>query len=176
VREPRAPTSRDDSNSRWMAVSTVTDFADSYPHKMRFSRLTTGWVALAFACAASPVACQEKAKPMQRFTGYPPSVYMRPSLACADDAQCTQMDKFHLDQVPTGCCVLIVTNGDGRGADEVRNYEVFLNGERVVPSDHSRTAQVPVKLKVNNMLKVVLNGGSHSKVFVLLAYDPRQSK
>jgi hypothetical protein len=144
---------------------------------MRSSRLTIGWVALAFACIATPVACQEKAnQPMQGFTGYPPSVYMRPFLACADDAPCTQMDKFHLDHVPTGCCVLIVTNGDGRGADEVRKYEVFLNGERVVPSDHSRTAQMPVKLKTNNTLKVVLNGGSHSKVFVLLAYDPRQSK
>jgi hypothetical protein len=101
---------------------------------------------------------------------------MRPFLACANDAPCTQTDKFHLDQVPTGCCVLIVTNGDGRGTDEVRSYEVFLNGERVVPKENSRTAQAVVKVQPSNTLKVVLNGGSHSKIFVLLAYDPRQSK
>lgn len=144
---------------------------------MRFSRLTVGRVVLAWlcACTSAPLTSQQKSQPMQGFTGYPPSVYMRPFLACASDAPCTQMDKFHLDQVPTGCCVLIVTNGDGRGTDEVRRYEVFLNGERVVPSDHSRTAQVTVKLQPNNTLKVILNGGSHSKIFVLLAYDPRHS-
>jgi hypothetical protein len=146
---------------------------------MRFYRLTVGKVVLAWLCACTPapLASQQKAnQSMQGFTGYPPSVYMRPFLACATDAPCTQMDKFHLDQVPTDCCVLIVTNGDGRGTDEVRSYEVFLNGERVVPSDHSRTAQVTVKLQPNNTLKVILKGGSHSKIFVLLAYDPRQSK
>lgn len=71
---------------------------------------------------------------------------------------------------------MIVTNGDGRGTDEVRTYELFLNGERVVPTDHSRTAQATVKLRPDNTLKVTLNGSPHSKIFVLLAYDPRQSK
>jgi len=66
---------------------------------------------------------------MQGFTGYPPSVYMHSFLACVSDVPCAQTDKFRLDQVPTGCCVLIVSNGDGRGTDEVRSYEVFLNGE-----------------------------------------------
>jgi len=113
---------------------------------------------------------------MQGFTGYPPSVYMHPFLACVSDAPCAQIDKFHLDQVPTGCCVLIVTNGDGQGADEVRSYEVFLNGGRVVATDHSRTAQAAVKLRATNTLKIVLSGVPHSKVFVLLAYDPRPSK
>ena len=113
---------------------------------------------------------------MQGFTDYPPSVYMHPFLACVSDAPCAQIDKFHLDQVPTGCCVLIVTNGDGQGADEVRSYEVFLNGGRVVATDHSRTAQAAVKLRATNTLKIVLSGVPHSKVFVLLAYDPRPSK
>jgi hypothetical protein len=85
-------------------------------------------------------------------------------------------NKFHLDQVPTGCCVLIVTNGDGRGTDGVRSYEVFLNGERVVPAENLRSAQAVVKIRPSNTRKVVLNGGSHSKIFVLLAYDPRQPK
>ncbi len=101
---------------------------------------------------------------------------MRPFLACVSDTPCAQTDKFHLDQVPTGCCVLIVTNGDGQGTDEVRSYEVFLNGERVIPTDHSRSAQSAVKVRPANTLKVVLSGPPHSKVFVLLAYDPRQSK
>ncbi len=115
---------------------------------------------------------------MQGFTGYPPSVYMHSFLACVSDVPCAQTDKFRLDQVPTGCCVLIVSNGDGRGTDEVRSYEVFLNGERVrvVPTDHSRSAQAAVKLRATNTLKVVLSGAPHSKVFVLLTYDPRRSK
>jgi hypothetical protein len=71
---------------------------------------------------------------------------------------------------------LIVTNGDGQGTDEVRSYEVFLNGERVVRTDHSRSVQAAVKLRATNTLKVVLSGASHSKVFVLFAYDPRRSK
>jgi hypothetical protein len=78
--------------------------------------------------------------------------------------------------VPTGCCVLIVTNGDGQETDEVRSYEVFLNGERVVPTDHSRSAQAAVKLRATNTLKVVLSGAPHSKVFVLFACDSRRSK
>jgi hypothetical protein len=134
-------------------------------------------VASLCALIAAPITAQEKAEqPMQGFTGYPPSVYMRPFLACASDAPCSQTDKFHLDQVPTGCCVLIVTNGDGQGTDEVRSYEVFLNGERVVPTDHSRSAQAGVRLRATNTLKVVLSGALHSKVFVLFAYDPRRSK
>ena len=52
-------------------------------------------------------------------------------------------------------------------------YEVFLNGERVVPTDNSRSAQAAVKLQATNTLKVVLSGALHSKVFVLFAYDPR---
>lgn len=134
-------------------------------------------IASLFVVIAAPIAAQEKGEqPTQGFTGYPPSVYMHPFLACVSDPPCVQTDRFHLEQVPTGCCVLIVTNGDGRGTDEVRSYEVFLNGERIVPTDHSRSAQADVKLRPDNTLKVVLSGAPHSKVFVLLAYDPRRSK
>jgi hypothetical protein len=133
-------------------------------------------VVIAQPTAASPTAQEKTNQYSQGFTGYPPSVYMHPFLACASDEPCSQTDKFHLNQVPTGCCVLIVTNGDGRGTDEVRTYELFLNGERVVPTDHSRTAQATVKLRPDNTLRVNLSGGPNSKIFVLLAYDPRQSK
>ena len=72
-------------------------------------------VASLCAFIAAPITAQEKAEqPMQGFTGYPPSVYMHPFLTCVSDGPCAQTDKFHLDQVPTGCCVLIVTNGDGQ--------------------------------------------------------------
>jgi hypothetical protein len=102
-------------------------------------------VALLCAVIATPITAQEKAEQlMQGFTGYPPSVYVHPFSSCVSDAPCAQIDKFHLDQVPTGCCVLIVTNGDGQGTNEVHSYEIFLNGERVVPTDHSRTAQAVV--------------------------------
>lgn len=130
-------------------------------------------VALLCSLFTAHIPAQEK---MQGFTGYPPTVYMHPFLACVSDAPCVQTDQFHLDQVPTGCCVLGVTNGDGQGTDEVRGYEVFLNGERVIPSDHSRSAQAAVKVRPTNKLKVVLSGPPHSKIFVLIAYDPRQSK
>gem|GEM_PF-5031588 len=133
-------------------------------------------VASLYAFIAAPITAQEKGEQPQGFTGYPPSVYMHAFLACASDAPCAQSDKFHLDQVPTGCCILILTNGDGQGTDEVRSYEIFLNGDRVVPSDHSRSAQAVVKLLATNTLKVVLSGDPGSKVFVLLAYDPRRSK
>ena len=126
------------------------------------------------AFMTAPIAAQERAEqPMQGFTGYPPMVYTHPFLACASDGPCAQSDKFHLDEVPRRCCVLIVTNGDGQGTDEVRSYEAFLNGKRVVPSDHSRRAQAAVKLRASNALKVVLSGAPDSKVFVVLAYDPR---
>lgn len=141
------------------------------------SRCSLLFVASLCAFITAPVAAQEKAEqPMQGFTGYPPSVYMHPFLSCVSDAPCAQTDTFHLDQVPSSCCALIVTNGDGQGTDEVRSYEVFLNGEHVVSTDHSRSAQATVKLRATNTLKVVLSGAPHSKVFVLLAYDPRRSK
>ena len=133
-------------------------------------------VVIAQPTAASPTVQEKTNQSSQGFTGYPPSLYMRPFLACASEAPCSQTDQFHIDQVPTGCCVLLVTNGDGRGTDEVRTYELFLNGERVVRTDHSRTVQAAVKLRPNNTLNVTLNGGPHSKIFVLLAYDPSQSK
>lgn len=113
----------------------------------------------------------------QQNTGYPPSVYMHTFFPCsAADAQCTRTDEFRVNPVPTGCCILTVTNGDGRGTGEARSYEVFLNGKRVVPVDHSRNAQAPVKVLRSNTLKVILTGETSSKVLVFIAYDPQKSK
>lgn len=48
--------------------------------------------ALLYACNAALLAAQEKRnQPSQGFTGYPPSVYMRPFQACASDAPCSQI-------------------------------------------------------------------------------------
>ena len=112
--------------------------------------------------------------PQRRFTGYPPSVYMNFFLSCPSDGPCVREDTFHVD-APHGCCTMLVTNGDGRGTDEVRSYDIFLNGERVV-SAGSQNAQGPVKLQTSNTLKVILTGNPQSKIFVLIAYDPRESK
>jgi hypothetical protein len=112
----------------------------------------------------------------QQSTGYPPSVYLRVFLACPSDKSCTRTERFQIDPVPNGWCILTVTNGDGRGTDEGRSYEVFLNGKKVVPMNHSRNAQTPVKVLRNNTLKVILSGEPSSKVFVMIAYDPRKSK
>jgi hypothetical protein len=113
--------------------------------------------------------------PQQTSTGYPPSVYMGFFQACSPDKPCTRTEDFRVDAVPKGCCILTVTNGDGLGKHEVRSFEVFLNGQSVA-SDHSQNAQAPVAVQTSNTVKVVLTGEQSSKVFVLIAYDPRQSK
>jgi hypothetical protein len=86
------------------------------------------------------------------------------------------MEDFRLDPVPKGCCILTVTNGNGLGKDEVRSFEVFLNGKSVVRSDHSPNAQATVAVQTSNRINVILTGEPSSKVLVLIAYDPRQSK
>src|SRR5271169_5950994 len=85
-------------------------------------------VILASFCAliAAPIAAQEKAEePMRGFTGYPPSVYMHFFFACASDAPCAQTDKFHINQVPTGCCVLIVTTVMAKGQTKYAPAKFF---------------------------------------------------
>jgi hypothetical protein len=78
--------------------------------------------------------------------------------------------------VSNGCCILTVTNGDGRGKDAAHSYEVFLNGKRVVlAADHLGNAQAPVKVLRSNTIKIILTGELYSKMFVDIAYDPRRS-
>jgi hypothetical protein len=92
------------------------------------------------------------------------------------DKPCTRTEDFRVDPVPKGCCILTVTKGNGQGKDEVRSFEVFLNGKSVVSSDHSPNAQAAVAVQTNNKIKLILTGEPSSKVFVLIAYDPRQSE
>ena len=101
------------------------------------------WIAGLCLVAASLVTAQNvgKVHPPQNFTGYPPSVYMQFSQACSSDKPRTRTEDFLVDPVPNGCCILTVTNGNGLRKDEVRSFEVFLNGKSVVPSDHSPSAQ-----------------------------------
>jgi hypothetical protein len=136
------------------------------------------WIAgLSFA-AVTLVTAQDVGKdhPPQAFTGYPPSVYMQFFQACSNDKPCTRTEDFRVDPVPTGCCVLTVTNGNGLGKGEVHSFEVLLNGKSVIPSDHSRNVQTPVAVQTSNTIKVILTGEPSSKVLVLIAYDPRQGK
>jgi hypothetical protein len=111
----------------------------------------------------------------QEFTFYPPSVFMNAFQACTADSPCARTESFEVRSVPTGCCVLLLTNGDGSGGDEVHDYEVSLNGTTVIPAGRSRNAQASVKLQKSNTLKVTLMGQPHSRVFILIAYDPRKS-
>jgi hypothetical protein len=104
-----------------------------------------------------------------------PSVYMQSFRACSAEKPCTRRGEFQVDSVPRGCCTLTVTNGDGWGTDEVSSYRVFFNGKRVLATG-LREAQVPVKPRQQNVLKLVLRGQPSSKVFVSIAYDPRESK
>jgi hypothetical protein len=136
------------------------------------------WIAGLCLVAATLVTAQDvgKGHPPQNFTGYPPSVYMQFFQACSSDKPCTRTEDFRVDPVPKGCCILTVTNGNGLGKDEVRSFEVFLNGKSVVPSDRSPNAQATVAVQMSNRIKVILTGEPSAKVLVLIAYDPRQSK
>ena len=148
------------------------------PGPFRGNRYKVYWlvgVLLGLSSGAHLTAQTAIAHP-QQYTGYPPSVYLHFFLACSPDKPCTRTDSFRVDSVPNGCCILTVTKGDGRGTDEAASYEVFLNGTRVVPGNHSRSSQASVKVLPSNTLKVILTGEPSSKVFVLIAYDPRKSK
>jgi|GEM_PF-3409407 len=116
------------------------------------------------------------AGPQQKFTLYPPSVYMQFFSPCSAGQLCARTDDFHVDLVPKGCCILVVTNGNGQGKDEVQSYEVLLNGKTVLPSSRSPNAQANITLQTSNSIKVVLTGEPTSKVFLLITYDPRQAK
>jgi hypothetical protein len=126
-----------------------------------------------FLCGVISVICAACTKP-RTFTGYPPSVYMTGFRACAGEKPCTQTGSFHVDQIPKGCCILLVTNGDGNGTDEISSYEISLNGHKILPAGNARYANVPVKLLPDNTLTAVLAGRENSKLFVLIAYDPRK--
>jgi len=135
------------------------------------------WIAVIFLVAGL-VAAQDAGKDHapQNFTFYPPSVYLQTFQACSSDKPCTRTEAFRVDPVPKGCCILTVTNGDGLGKDEVRSFEVFLNGKSVVPCDRSRNAEATVAVQTTNRIKVIVTGEPSSKVLILIAYDPRQSK
>jgi hypothetical protein len=134
------------------------------------------WVAGLCLMAATLLTAQETRKdhPPQSFTGYPPLIYMQFFIACPSDAPCTKTDSFTVDSVPNGCCTLTVTNGDGRGTDEARSYEVFLNGKRVASADDSLKTGATVAILRRNKLRVILTGEPHSKMWVRIMYDPRQ--
>ena len=138
----------------------------------------TSWIAGLFVVAATLVTAQDGGKdhPPQNFTLYPPSVYLQIFQACSSEKPCTRTENFRVDPVPKGCCILTVTNGNGQGKDEVRSFEVFLNGKSVIPSDRSPIASATVAVQTTNRIKVILTGEPSSKVLVLIAHDPRQSK
>jgi hypothetical protein len=136
----------------------------------------TYWAPFVCLFAITLFTAQEAPKENrpQGFTFYPPSVYMQVFLACPSDGACIKTDRFRVDSVPHGCCILGITNGDGHGTDETRNYEVFLNGKRVIAKDDSPNAVAMVKILRHNRVRVVLTGEPHSKIWVQITYDPRQ--
>ena len=145
-----------------------------------------GWLALALLSLVStrllsaqepnvPTGLQKLDPQKPGFTGYPPMTYDHVFLSCPSDGACTRTDKFRVDPMPHGCCILTVRNGDGRGTDQVHSYEIFLNGKRVA-SNSSQYANAPVKLRGSNTIRVALSGGPQSKLSVMISYDPRHSK
>jgi len=110
----------------------------------------------------------------QNVTFYPPMVYMGIFQGCSADKPCTKTDSFTVDSIPKGCCILQVTNGDGKGAGEARSYEIFLNDGEVASLNNSPSTGVKIRILRNNKVKVVLTGEPSSRMWVLISYDPRQ--
>ena len=108
------------------------------------------------------------------FTFYPPSVYSQFFTACPPKKACVHTEKFPLNSIPDTCCILVVTNGDGRGSNQVASYQLFVNGKRLLPNK-TGDSQIFVKLKNENSIKVVMLGAPFSKIFVSFTYDPAQS-
>ncbi len=75
-------------------------------------------------------------------------------LGCLSDSPCTRSHWFSVERIQPNCCVLSIRNGDGRGNDEVRSYQIFLNGEEVVLPMKSRAAEVEVSIAANNILRM----------------------
>jgi hypothetical protein len=86
--------------------------------------------------------------------------------SCSSDRSCTAASSFKVSDLPRNCCVLTVTNGDGHGSDQVRSAEIYLNGEKQVLDRH---AQAIVYLRRKNTVKLVSEGGPHSKVHIRIA-------
>lgn len=99
------------------------------------------------------------------------SVYRQLFLGCNSGTRCTRKETFRIDTVPGRSCVLTVRNGDGRGTDEARSYEVFLNGDKVIPAHESGNAEAHVRVLSRNALKLVLTGESFRKVFIEILCD-----
>lgn len=112
-------------------------------------------------------------RPRKTFTGYPPSLYMGVFQPCSSDNPCTRTQDFQVDSVPKGCCILTATNGNGLGKETVSSFEVLLNGKSVISSGRTQLAAT-VPMQISNTIQVVLTGEPSSKLFVLIAYDPRQ--
>src|SRR5258708_3977970 len=130
-------------------------------------------ICLSLLCFVNPVVpeTQEAAAPHPKRSSTPSSMYAELFLGCDSDVPCTRQKNFPVEYVPSGSCSLAVQNGDGRGTDEAGSYEVFLNGERVIPVHHSGNAQVHVKVLSNNTLKVVLTGESFRRAFIEILCD-----
>src|ERR1700722_5467921 len=144
--------------------------------KSRVIKQKACWLMVLSLVAATSLLRAQEEHPQPSFTGYPPSVYMQFFQACSPDKACTRTEDFRVDPVPKGCCILMISNGNGAGKDEVGSFEGSLNGKSVIPNGHSSNARAPVDIQTNNTIKVILVGEPTSKVFVLIAYDPRQSK
>lgn len=132
--------------------------------------LLTGFVMALTMSSPAPGHAQ------QTFTGYPPAAYLHVFLACPGDKSCTQTDEFHLKEIPKGCCVLLVTNGNGRRTNEVTSYQIFLNGKETIPARNDRNTQAAVSLLKDNKIEAVITGPPQSAIQTLIAYDPRESE
>jgi len=133
----------------------------------RFTTLTTAAAVLRMIAGSRLAAYKPDIHASQQgFTGYAPSVYMNAFQAYVT-APCIRTESFEVHSVATGCCLLLLTNRDGSGKDQVRNHQVALNETSVMPEGHSRNAPASVKRLESNTLKVTITGEPLSNVFIL---------
>jgi len=92
-------------------------------------------------------------------------IYEQSFISCPSDRPCTVTDSFKVPDVPGNCCILTVTNGEGR-SDQVRSARIYLNGDEEVLD---RRRQAIVYLRKRNILKVLLEGEPHAKVHIGIA-------
>lgn len=66
-------------------------------------------------------------------------------------------------------------NGGGNKQRAVHSYEVYLNGDRVIPTATSEYSHATVKASTLNSVKVVLVGEPTASIMLVLSYDPQRS-
>jgi hypothetical protein len=132
----------------------------------------TACVLLLCQAGSTASKTQEKTTPDTKLTAATSPIYTQVFSGCFEPS-CIRTDTFRIGSLPNANCMLQVQNGDGRGTDEARSYEVFFNEDRVIAAHRSGNAQAHVKVLSNNAVKVVLTGEVFRRLFIEIVCDAK---